>query len=285
MKIDLHSHSTASDGIRGPRELVAAAIDKRIAVLSLTDHDSTENLDVVRQLCQKASIFFIPGIELSCEHNGESIHILGYFKNNGFQDPILAKRLFKFRERRDSRAAEIARRLKKFFNIEVDLDDLTLPEGTSLGRPHLAALIHNKYRLEVPEIFDRYLGNHSKAYLPSSRIPLKSGIAMLKDAEAIVILAHPGNYKTPITELLQWDFDGAECYYATHTPDQTEYFISVCHALDRLITCGSDDHGLAGDNKHGTLGSTAFELDELVPFLRHFDYEVDPAKYLTSPKI
>ena len=282
MKIDLHSHSTASDGIRSPQELVEAAIANGIDVLSLTDHDSTENLDIVRELCQKASIFFIPGIELSCEHNGESIHILGYFKNNSYQDPILSKRLFKFRERRDSRAAEITRRLKKYFNIEVDLDDLTRPEGASLGRPHLAALIQKKYDLEIPEIFARYLGNHSKAYLPSSRIPLKSGIAMLKEAGAIAILAHPGNYKTPITELLQWKFDGAECYYPTHTPEQTDYFKTVCHELGRLITCGSDDHGLAVDDKHGRLGSTAFELDDLKPFLSRFGFETDHTKKIKT---
>lgn len=273
MKLDLHCHSTASDGIRGPRELVEAARAAGLNVLSLTDHDSTENLDAVRLLCQKASIFFIPGIELSCEHNGESIHILGYFHNINYQDPILSQRLTKFREKRDTRAAEIARRLKKYFDIEIDLGELTRPEGSSLGRPHIAGLIHQKYRLEISEIFARYLGDHSKAYIPSSRIPLASGISMLKEAGALVILAHPGNYRTPITDLLQWAFDGAECYYATHSKDQTAYFKEVCHYMNRLITCGSDDHGHIADEKHGRLGTTPFEREDLLPFLSKFGYE------------
>ncbi len=274
MKIELHCHSTASDGIRTPHELVDAAKAKRINVLSLTDHDSTENLDAVRHLCQKSSIFFIPGIELSCEHNGESIHILGYFHNINYKNPILAQRLTKFREQRNSRAIEIAHRLKKYFNIEVDLHELTRPAGSSLGRPHIAELISRKYDLEKSDVFSRFLGDHSKAYIPSSRIPLRSGISLLKDAGAVVILAHPGNYKnSSITDLLQWDFDGAECYYATHTLDQTEYFKEVCHYMNRLITCGSDDHGQIGDPKHGTLGSTPFEEADLRPFLKTFGFE------------
>lgn len=275
MRIELHCHSNASDGIRNPRELVEAAIAHKIDILSLTDHDSTENLDEVRQLCQRASIFFIPGIELSCEHNGESIHILGYFHNINYQNPILSQRLTKFREKRDTRATEIARRLKKYFDIEIDLTELSRPEGSSLGRPHIAALIRNKYRMEIPEIFARYLGNDSKAYIPSSRIPLASGITMLKEAGAIVILAHPGNYKAAITDLLQWDFDGAECYYATHTPEQTEYFKEVCRYMGRLITCGSDDHGHPADDKHGTMGSTPFQREDVLPFLRCFGFEPD----------
>lgn len=275
MKIDLHCHSTASDGVRSPQELVSVAVAHGLDVLSLTDHDSTENLDIVSQLCQESAIFFIPGIELSCEHNNESIHILGYFNNSDYQDPILSQRLIKFRERRDTRAAEMARRLKKYFDIEVDLSELTRPEGSSLGRPHIAALIHNKYRLEIPEIFARYLGNHSKAYLPSSRIPLQSGISMLKEAGATVILAHPGNYKASLTDLFQWDFDGAECYYPTHTPEQTAHFKEVCQTMGRLITCGSDDHGHPVDDKHGHLGSTAFVAADLIPFLSRFGFEPD----------
>lgn len=273
MKIDLHCHSTASDGIRSPQELVNAAVINGLEVLSLTDHDSTENLDAVKQLCQESAIFFIPGIELSCEYNNESIHILGYFNNLDYQNPILSQRLLKFREHRDNRALEIAHRLKKYFDIDIDLTDLSRPEGSSLGRPHIAALIQNKYRLEIPEIFARYLGNHSKAYIPSSRIPIQSGISMLKEAGATVILAHPGNYKVSLTDLLQWDFDGVECYYATHTPEQTAHFKEICQSMGRLITCGSDDHGHPMDEKHGRLGETAFMMEDVMPFLSRFGFK------------
>lgn len=271
MKIELHCHSTASDGIRTPEELVAVARAKKIEVLALTDHDTVENLTEVGRLCQAEGIPFIPGIELSCEHQEESIHILGYFKDRDYGDPLLLRRLERFREQRDFRALEIARRLKQYFNIEIDLSRLELPEGASLGRPHLAQLIHEKYGIGFQDIFKQYLGNHSKAYIPSSRIPVNSGISMLKDAGATVILAHPGNYKnTSFENLLAFDFDGAECYYATHSVEETRRFLRYCLAEDRLITVGSDDHGRPGDIKHRPLGSTKYKLRHLIPFLDRF---------------
>lgn len=271
MKIELHCHSTASDGMRTPEELVAAALEKNIDVLALTDHDTVENLETVRQLCQEAGISFIPGIELSCEHQEESIHILGYFNDRDYQDPILRRRLQRFQEQRDFRALEIARRLKQHFNIEIDLSRLDPKEGSSLGRPHIAQLIHEKYGTEFQEIFKRYLGNHSKAYIPSSRIPISSGISMLKDAGATVILAHPGNYKkTSFEDLMTFGFSGAECYYATHSAEETRRFVHHCLAEDLLITVGSDDHGRPGDVKHRPLGSTKFKSRHLIPFLERF---------------
>lgn len=278
MNIELHCHSTASDGLRTPGALVTAARDRNIRVLALTDHDTVENLDAVRQLCREHGIAFIPGIELSCEHQEESIHILGYFQGQGYQDPILRRRLERFREQRDFRALEIARRLKEHFNIEIDLSRLDLQEGASLGRPHIAQLIHEKYGTQFQDIFKLYLGNHSKAYIPSSKIPIPAGLTMLKEAGATVILAHPGNYKkSRFEDLMAFGFDGAECYYATHSAEETRRFVASCLAKDLLITVGSDDHGRPGDVKHRPLGSTAFKPHHLLPFLEVFGIAPGPS--------
>ena len=268
IKIELHCHSNASDGLRTPEELVKAALKANLQLLALPDHDTVENLDQVGELCLDHGIRFIPGIELSCDHHGESIHILGYFQDGGHHDPILRRRLQRFQEQRDSRALEIVHRLKKHFNIEIDLADLESVEGSSLGRPHLAELIHKKYGTSFHDIFKLYLGDHTKAYIPSSKIPIHSGITMLKEAGATVILAHPGNYqKTSFEDLLNFDFDGAECYYATHTSEESQRFVNHCMARGLLITSGSDDHGRPGDTKHRPLGSTKFKFEHISPFL------------------
>lgn len=272
MKIDLHCHSNASDGLRNPRQLVAAAMRNGVKVLALTDHDTTENLDAVRALCQETDIFFIPGIELSCVHQNESVHILGYFKDRDYQDPTLIRSLQVFREKRDQRAQEMARRLKQHYNIEVDLTQLDLPEGTALTRPHIAQLIQEKYRLNFHDIFRLYLGNHSKAYIPSSRLSIPEGLSLLKSVGAITILAHPGDYRTPLQELMTFAFDGVECYYPSHTKEATEGYVRLCLKENRLMTCGSDDHGLPGDLKHRPLGSTFCRREDVAPFLKTFGF-------------
>lgn len=268
MTIELHCHTTASDGARTPAELVAAAQAAGVGILALTDHDTTQNDGETARLCQQAGICFIPGIELSCWNGLESIHILGYFQGEDYADPLLNETLRRFQDKRIQRAHAIAQRLKQHYDITIDVDRLPMKPGTSIGRANLARLIEEAYPLTREEIFRRYLGDHSRAFIPSSDMKPQDGISLLRAAGATVILAHPGELrKTRFSEVFGLAFDGAECYYPNHTPKRTGEFVRACLDRGRLITCGSDDHGLPGDQKHGRLGSTPCVRAHIRPFL------------------
>lgn len=274
MKIDLHCHSDASDGIRSPDLLYEIAKSSNLSVLSLTDHDTTEGAKKILELSKEdkpnSKPLFIPGIELSTLYKGENIHILGYFKDDTFLGDEFEEILKNFRDRRDTRGLEMIRRLKEYYNIEIDINDLDLKNGSSLGRPHLAQLIKEKYQVPFDEVFKKYLGKHTKAFIPSSKIDTSSGIELLKKMGAIVIMAHPGEYKLSLEELAAFPFDGFECYYPKHTEEYAKVLTDFCKANNLLITCGSDDHGIPGDTKHGILGSTSFDPKDLAPFLSIF---------------
>lgn len=269
-KIDLHCHSTASDGLYTPYQLVEAATKAKVSVLSLTDHDTMVNVNQMAQLCKEASIQFIPGIELSCWNGLESIHILGYFKDDAHNKIELQQTLKSFQERRRKRAHLICQRLKEYHQIEINLNNFDLRDGASIGRANLAKMIGDKYNLSKDEIFAHYLGDHSRAFIPSSDMDPKEGIRLLNRAGALAILAHPGELrKTSFSQIFSLDFDGAECYYPNHTPQRTQEFVKACLAKKRFITCGSDDHGIANDQKHGKLGTTSFSQEHLEPFLAY----------------
>lgn len=274
-KVELHCHTNASDGMRTPQQLVEAAVAADISVLALTDHDTMDHVDEVAALCRETSIRFIPGIELSCWNGLESVHILGYFKNGDHRQNELQEVLAAFQQKRRERARMIRDLLLRHYRIEIDLDELDMRQGASIGRANLAALIGEKYNLGKDEIFARYLGDHSRAFIPSSDMPPADGIRLLNQAGALAILAHPGELrKTKFSELFGLAFDGAECYYPNHTPQRTREFIRACLARNRFITCGSDDHGIPRDQKHGTLGSTPFAEAHLKPFLDYMDIQL-----------
>ncbi|MFB0917570.1 MAG: PHP domain-containing protein [Clostridiaceae bacterium] len=279
MKIDLHCHSDASDGIRSPDLLYKIAKDNNLSVFSLTDHDTTEGAKKILELNKKdednKKPFFIPGIELSTLYKGENIHILGYFKDDTFLSDEFENILQNFRNRRDSRGLEMVRRLKEFYDIEIDINDLDLKNGSSLGRPHLAQLIKEKYKVPFDEVFKKYLGKHTKAFIPSSKIDTNAGIDLLKRMGAVVIMAHPGEYKLSLEELAIFPFDGFECYYPKHSIEYTKTLTDFCKNQGLLITSGSDDHGIPGDTKHGILGSTPLDPQDLLPFLSKFNIKLE----------
>lgn len=264
MKIDLHCHSTASDGLYSPEILMDLARIRAIDVLALTDHDTLAGVDEAQNYAQGLQL--IPGIELSTQYQGESIHVLGYFSPGNHHQPELDAALEEFRSRRDARALEIAARLREFYDLDIDVASLLVSPGASVGRPHLAGLIRAKYGYDFPTIFQKYLGNHTKAYVPSSNLAYEDGLALLNRAGATVILAHPGDYKTPVEELLRSDLHGLECYYPKHSPNETSQFLKICQDQNLLVTAGSDDHGQE-KGYHGSLGETPFLLSQLEPFL------------------
>lgn len=267
---EFHCHTTASDGRFSPSQVVEMAKNKNVELLSITDHDTTEGISEALTKANEISLNFIPGIELSCNHNGESIHILGYFKGNDYKDETLIKFLNNLKRNRETRASSIVKNLDKYFNIKINVDDVLKISNGVIARPHIAqAIVNAGYPFDFQHIFDKFIGNDSPAYVPNKHISIPEGIELLKKYNCVVILAHPKLIKkTPIKNILNYDFHGIEALYYQNFKRETDEFISLAKSMDMIITCGSDFHGISKDDtKHGNIGDMFLSEEDFKKFM------------------
>ncbi|MBE6058719.1 MULTISPECIES: PHP domain-containing protein [unclassified Clostridium] len=267
---EFHCHTTASDGRFSPSQVVEMAKNKNVELLSITDHDTTEGISEALTKANEISLNFIPGIELSCNHNGESIHILGYFKGNDYKDETLIKFLNNLKRNRETRASSIVKNLDKYFNIKINVDDVLKISNGVIARPHIAqAIVNAGYPFDFQHIFDKFIGNDSPAYVPNKHISIPEGIELLKKYNCVVILAHPKLIKkTPIKNILNYDFHGIEALYYQNFKRETDEFISLAKSRDMIITCGSDFHGISKDDtKHGNIGDMFLSEEDFKKFM------------------
>ncbi|GAA0126359.1 PHP domain-containing protein [Clostridium sp. CTA-19] len=268
MKFDLHTHSTASDGRCTPSQLVDKAIKNDVDFLAITDHDTTNGINEALKYSANKNIKIIPGIELSTVHNKESIHILGYFKDDSYKMDTLQSFLQELKESRINRAKKIIENLKNYFNIEIFYEDIK--DNYIIARPHIAkAIIKRGYNYTFNEIFEKFISKDSPAYVENKNIPLEDGIKILKKHNAIVSLAHPCLIKKSNVEDLikNYDFDCIEAYYSIHTEYDTAKYINLGRKFNKLLTCGSDFHGIENDSKHSDLGSIIMNPTKAKEFL------------------
>ncbi|WP_346916878.1 PHP domain-containing protein [Clostridium sp.] len=267
---EFHCHTTASDGRFSPSQVVEMAKNKNVELLSITDHDTTEGIEEALIKANEISLNFIPGIELSCNHNRESIHILGYFKGNDYKDKTLIEFLNNLKKNRKTRALSIVKNLDKYFNIKIDVDDILKISNGVIARPHIAqAIVNAGYPYDFQHIFNKFIGNDSPAYVPNKHISIEEGIELLKKYNCIVILAHPKLIKkTPIKDILKYDFHGIEALYYQNFKRETDEFISLAKSRNMLITCGSDFHGISKDDtKHGNIGDMFLSDEDFKKFM------------------
>lgn len=267
---EFHCHTTASDGRFSPSQVVEMAKNKNVELLSITDHDTTEGISEALTKANEISLNFIPGIELSCNHNGESIHILGYFKGNDYKDETLIKFLNNLKRNRETRASSIVKNLDKYFNIKINVHDVLKISNGVIARPHIAqAIVNAGYPFDFQHIFDKFIGNDSPAYVPNKHISIPEGIELLKKYNCVVILAHPKLIKkTPIKNILNYDFHGIEALYYQNFKRETDEFISLAKSRDMIITCGSDFHGISKDDtKHGNIGDMFLSEEDFKKFM------------------
>lgn len=273
IRAEFHCHTTASDGRLSPSQVVTLAKEKAVELLAITDHDTTDGVAEALAKGTELGVNVIPGIELSCIHNGESVHILGYFKGDEYKNSELLTYLSSLKESRLNRATLMVENLEKYFNIKINVNRvLELGEGV-VARPHLAqAIIEAGYPYEWNYIFDKFISKDSPAYIENKKISIPEGIAMLKKYNCVVILAHPKLIKkTPIKELLNYNFDGLEAIYFQNFKRETDELISLCRHKDLLMTCGSDFHGIfSGDTKHGMLGDMTITDEYFNKFLHRY---------------
>jgi len=245
--VDLHSHSSISDGSERPDVVVRKAAAAGVHMLALTDHDGTDGLDEARAAAQEAGIELIPGIELSAE---EGNHILGYFLE--YHDSSLQATLRRLQEGREGRAHEMLRKLGGL-GMPLDFTRLKRIADGAIGRPHVArAMLERGYVSSIEEAFKRWLGNGQPGYIPSEKLAAAEAIDMIRQAGGVASWAHPdwpeGAIRYRPTEdtlrtLVDAGLGGIETYYYEHDPEKVSYFRRLAAQYDLVPTGGSDYHG------------------------------------------
>jgi predicted metal-dependent phosphoesterase TrpH len=243
--VDLHSHTTASDGALSPRELVREAARRGLRVLAITDHDSTEGLaEAFAEAAKHPPITVVPGIEINCDVDGAEIHVLGYFLE--YQAEWLQVFLREQRAERVARVHRIAERLEGL-GMPIDPEEVfALVKEGSAGRPHIAqVMVSRGYVKTYREAFDRYLRAGGPAHVPRKRLSPGQAVATIRRAAGVPVLAHPGLAERDelIPDLVGAGLMGIECYYHEHSPAQTLNYLRMCKDLNLVATGGSDFHG------------------------------------------
>ncbi|RKD24058.1 phosphatase [Ammoniphilus oxalaticus] len=257
--VDLHTHTTASDGTYSPEQSVKRAKQKGLQALAITDHDTVGGVREAIVAGQKWGVEIIPGIEISSVHEGQDIHVLGYFVD--YEDTRFLNRLTELRNVRNKRNQMMIAKFNEL-GIKIDLEEVQQKSkmpGGSIGRPHFAeALIDKGIVATMKEAFDVYLGQTGKAYVNPPRLTPQEAIYLIKDAGGVPVLAHPGIYDNEelVEQLLRNGLVGIEVYHPDHRPEQEEYFAALAVKYSVIQTAGSDFHGERnGVIFHGDLGS------------------------------
>jgi 3',5'-nucleoside bisphosphate phosphatase len=245
--IDLHLHTTASDGRLPPADLVQRAVGAGITILSVTDHDTVAGLLEARREAERAQIEMVDGIEITAVHEGRDVHILGYFIDT--TGPALSTFLRAQRTSRVERVFEIGEKLNAL-GVGVDVDDLlesvAARPGSSVGRPTIArAMVEAGHVGSVQEAFDRFLASGQRAFVPRRGQSPRDVVEVIHLAGGIASMAHPGVTRQPalLGTLIDAGLDGVEVYHSDHPP-AVRAELSVFAARHRLlVTGGSDFHG------------------------------------------
>ena len=255
--IDLHIHSTASDGTLTPTEIVQTALkstksEKDPIVIALTDHDTVAGVSEFLKEAKKNKerVTAIPGVEISTNYHGVEIHILGY--NVDPENKELLEQLKICRESRDGRNEKIIARLQAE-GFQITMEDIK-PEdpNETIARPHIAKqLMKKKYVSSVKEAFDKYLAEGRSCYVERIMPTPQEAIALIRNSGGIPVLAHLMYYKklnaaekeVLVSELKEAGLEGIEAYYNTYTPVEEEYVVSLAKQNALLLTGGTDFHG------------------------------------------
>jgi len=246
--VDLHAHTTASDGTLSPRELVSAAARRGVRVLAVTDHDSTDGLrDAFDEAAKHPPLTIVPGLEINCDAPGAAgaeVHVLGYYVDHEagwFQDFL--------REQRVERAARVHRIAARLAELGMPIDAaevFAIVKEGSAGRPHVAqVMVQRGYVRSVREAFDRYLHANGPANVPRKRLTPAEAVRIIRRAHGVPVFAHPGlaDRDALIPELVEAGLMGIEAIYAEHSAAQTAHYKDVCRAHGLVATGGSDYHG------------------------------------------
>ena len=249
--VDLHVHTSFSDGSLKPAEAVWEAVDVGLATIAVTDHDGVDgNAEAFAEGAQQG-LEVIPGVEMSCDFTPINVHVVGLFidpTNDG-----LAEALADVREYRKRRNPKILAKLAEL-GIPLELEEVAAKAGgKTVGRPHIAEVMVEKgYVADFQEAFEKYLAHHKPAYVGRRRIAAEEGIALIHGSGGLAFLAHPGVYALPprilesmVFKLARAGLDGVEVYYSDNLPTDTAFLRRLVDEYDLLASGGTDFHGAA----------------------------------------
>ncbi|MBQ9545553.1 MAG: PHP domain-containing protein [Clostridia bacterium] len=246
--IDLHTHSTCSDGSMTPAELMRHAKESGLAAVALTDHDCVDGLEEAKNEAERIGIEFIPGVELSVTSSAET-HIVGLFIDP--EEPELKKALEKIRLERKNRNA-VTSSLLKAAGMDVSVEEAKKEAGSDLvARAHFAKVMVKKgYAESAKDAFERFLGPGKPCFAPVAGLDAKEGIELIKNAGGTAVAAHLHHTKKEgaalekyLRELKGWGLDAVEGFYSEYTPQMTGDYIALAGRLGLAISGGTDFHG------------------------------------------
>jgi len=264
--IDLHTHTNRSDGTFTPPELVRLASRRGLEVVAITDHDTTEGLEEATGAGRDLGVEVVPGVELSAEHQGTSVHVLCYWMDP--EDEGLQAELVRLRSERFLRGEAMVEKLRSL-GYPISFDRVREIAGSgNIVRPHVAqALVEAGVVADEEEAFDRFIGDDGPAYVPKHALAPLDALALVRRAGGACVLAHPGMWsaEAPVPEdlieaMAEAGMAGLEADHSDHTPDQREHYRDLAKRLELIVTGGSDCHGTRYDPVR--LGSVTTDPDQ-----------------------
>jgi len=256
-KIDLHTHTTASDGIYPPRELIDLAMRGGLVAMAITDHDTVDGLPEAMEYAASVGFRLYPGVEFSIDYDAGSFHLLGL--NIDYRNRRLVKTLRELAEHRESRSYRIIEDLKKH-GIDIPIEEVVRAAGGgSMGRPHVArVMVNHGYASNIKEIFQKYLVKGKPGYVKKVRIRFEDAIGLVRECGGIAVVAHPislecrdmEEFETRLMEFVGAGVEGLEAFASMHTVEQAALYEEIARRNGLLVTGGSDFHG----DKDETIG-------------------------------
>ena len=264
MKVDLHIHTTYSDGVFSPEKIVDTAIDAGLDAIAITDHDNVLAYPIAVSYAKKIAnsgkkqLEILPGVEINTIYKNTEIHILGYFMNR--EDSDFQAMLKSQQKARIEQTEQILHLLNKKEGIHVTFDKLKslVAEGGSIGRPHIAkAITMAGGTSSVMEAYSKYINDDSDVYVQRKTITPHEAIEIIYDAGGIPVFAHPFDVEDAenlIKEFMHYGLRGVEAYHRKHSPAMVEYYSSIAEKNGLIITGGSDFHAPNPNNGQIIMG-------------------------------
>ncbi|GKU78489.1 PHP domain-containing protein [Paenibacillus sp. L3-i20] len=272
-RADLHTHTTASDGLHSPAEVVGMAKTAGLHAVAITDHDTVAGVAEAVIEGERIGITVIPGVELSTVSERKEIHLLAYFTNN--DDPLWQERLARQGNARERRNSLIVEKLQSF-GIAISLDEIIAigaerrqtneasEANFSVGRPHIAELLIRKGIVQsMNEAFDRFLASGSAAYVEVPRVHPLEAVEWINEAGGVCVIAHPGLYDNDslVEDIIRGGARGIEVFHSDHNLEDEKRYSLLANKYNLIETGGSDFHGARlGKNYHGAIGSKSVSI-------------------------
>ena len=254
-RIDLHSHSTASDGELSPTQLVQYAVERGLTTLALTDHDTCDGIDEALQAARGTTLTVIPGVELSADVDQGEVHVLGYFID--WHNAHFQSMLAKFRDGRYGRAEKMAKKLTAL-GAPISFERVKQIAGdASIGRPHVAhALLEAGHIATIHEAFEKYIGRNGPAYVERFKLTPEDAVSLILQATGVPVLAHPREVTHWVEPLVKVGLIGLEVHYGQYDDATRAELARYARQYGLIATGGSDFHGLDKMARLTGLGET-----------------------------